>query len=204
MKGSTSTVVFEVRTTIAHVETVVVAVARRVVRVHYDRVEVRLRHLEDHNEDYDGDEEGDDDYDGDGDDVGDDDGVEVTPHSGSLPSQHFFASLQLPISPTASSAKITRSKPQMADFEFILDSSLRRLLCTLHNQTVVLGGWVGLPRPSTLLQLTAHWHQQPLLIVVRSAHAELHASHNISHFRTSCLASVFGAVHSPTKCASWK
>ena len=164
-----------------------VAVARRVVRVHYDRVEVRLRHLEDHDED--------DDVDVDGVCVGDGDGVEVTPHSGSLPSQHFFASLQLPISATASSAKITSSKPQMADFEFILDSSLRRLLCTLHNQTVVLGGWVGLPCPSTLLQLTAHWHQQPLLIVVRSAHAELHASHNISHFRTSCLASVFGAVH---------
>ena len=38
---------------------------------------------------------------------GDDDGgggggddEEFTPHSGSLPSQHFFASLQLPISPT--------------------------------------------------------------------------------------------------------
>ena len=38
--------------------------------------------------------------------------------------------IQLPIIPITSSATIARSKkPQMADFEFILDSSLRRLLC---------------------------------------------------------------------------
>ena len=79
----------------------------------------------------------------------------------------------------------------MADFEFILDSSLRRLLCTLHNQTVVLGVWVGLSCPSTLLQLTAQVDQHPLLIVVSSALA----SHNISHFRASCLTSVFGGVY---------
>ena len=38
--------------------------------------------------------------------------------------------IELPIIPITSSATIARSKkPQMADFEFILDSSLRRLLC---------------------------------------------------------------------------
>ena len=89
---NTSTIVFEVRTAVSHVETVVVTVARGVVRVHYDRVEVGFRHL---------DEDGDDDdggVDDDGGGGGDDE--EFTPHSGSLPSQHFFASLQLPISPT--------------------------------------------------------------------------------------------------------
>jgi len=44
MRASTSTVVLKVRTAVSHVKTVVIAVARRVVWVHYDRVEVRLRH----------------------------------------------------------------------------------------------------------------------------------------------------------------
>merc|ERR1712223_16414 len=81
----------------------------------------------------------------------------VTPHSGSFPSQHFLASLQLPISPdTSREAMIAMASTQMTDIvEFIFFFFSRRLLCETGLCTIRqcstrgLGGGCALPCLST-------------------------------------------------------
>ena len=100
----------------------------------------------------------------------------VTPHSGSFPSQHFLASLQLPISPdTSREAMIAMASTQMTDIvEFILFFFSRRLLCETGLCTIRqcstrgLGGGCALPCLSTTTNCSLA--PPPLLIVV-SAHA---------------------------------
>merc|ERR1712223_633150 len=75
----------------------------------------------------------------------------VTPHSGSLPSQHFLASLQLPISPdTSREAMIAMASTQMTDIvEFILFFFSRRLLCETGLCTIRQCSTRGLPQVRT-------------------------------------------------------